>query len=176
MTMRDVVADLTALRIREYLADSPIGSSPLPSLRPPATPEQIAALAERAAQPLEPRYEEFLLLSDGMEGFYLNLSVLGCSDWFDRPSSRAGRALALLRVVDDAEFLQDVGLPASSSLFPVAVTPEGDQAIFLVDSKGAAPERFWWTGGGDSSFFGDFADLLRWATDNRSYEPRESVD
>ncbi|MGW2561023.1 SMI1/KNR4 family protein [Streptomyces sp. NPDC001514] len=176
MEMRRLVAELMAMLTREYLADSPVGTSTLPRLHPPATGERLAALADRAGQPLEPRYEEFLRLTDGLEGFYLDMPVLGCRDWEGGPTDRASAAISLLGILRESGIPEDVGLPSSSMLFPVSVNRDASEGIFLVDSAGAAPERFWLTGEGDSMFFEDFAELIGWVIDSRSCSPRETVD
>jgi hypothetical protein len=45
-----------------------LGRKPRPSLREPATDEEIAALEKKWGRPLPPTYENFLRLANGMEG------------------------------------------------------------------------------------------------------------
>jgi hypothetical protein len=174
MEIRQLVIQLMSKNLTEYLSESPVGLFPIPRIYPPAQEEQIAALERRAGQRLDAGYREFLSLTDGMDGFQLDMPVFGCRDWND-----GGRAFGSLRVRDETRedgTPADVGLPEDIELFPVSVDTDHARAIFMIEAPEVLPERFWWVGGGSSSFFGTFADLLAYAIDPRTYSPRETVD
>ncbi|WP_371612986.1 SMI1/KNR4 family protein [Streptomyces clavifer] len=170
MQMRELVTQVVAERVKEYFADSPVGTSPRPVIRPPAEPGALAELERRSTQSLEAGYREFLLLTDGLEGFPLLL--LGCRDW--QPGGMGEAAEEFRRTVLDSE-PEDVGVPPGTLLFPVAVNGDRSQGIFLIDTAGPAEERFWWTGEGDSFFFAGFADVLGFLTDAGSCNPKQSL-
>ncbi len=62
------------------------------------------------------------------------------------------------------DLLEAEGLPSSTHLIPVSVNGDAAHGIFMMDSKGAVPERFWWTGNGSSMLFSDLADLFAHTT------------
>ncbi|WP_424918508.1 SMI1/KNR4 family protein [Streptomyces sp. wa1064] len=169
MDMKEVVGRVVADLVREYFADSPMGASPLPVIRPPAEPGALAALERRSGQSFEEGYRAFLSLTDGLEGF--SLLLLGCRDWEPGGLGEAGEAFRETTWDSDPE---DVGVAPGTPLFPVAVNEDGSQGVFLIDPAGAE-ERFWLTGEGDSFFFRDFADVLVFLADASSCEPRESL-
>ncbi|MBL1286303.1 SMI1/KNR4 family protein [Streptomyces sp. For3] len=170
MQMRDLVTQVVVERVKEYFADSPVGTSPLPAIRSPADAAALAELERRSGQTLEAGYREFLLLTDGLEGF--SMLLLGCRDW--EPGGMGEAAEEFRETVLDSE-PEDVGVPLGAPLFPVAVNGDRSQGIFLIDTAGPAEERFWWTGEGDSFFFTGFADVLGFLTDAGSYNPKESL-
>jgi len=146
--------------------------TPQPVIHPPAKAEELIALERRAAQPLEAGYREFLLLTDGMEGF--SVVLLGSRDW--EPGGAGEAAEGFLRAVVESGTAEDVGIPPGTPLFPVAVNLDRSQGIFLIDTAGLAEERFWWTGEGDSLFFTGFAEILGYLIDVDSCDPRETLD
>lgn len=173
MGIRNLLADLVSQRIREYLSESPV-SGDVPRLYPPATEQQVAELGRYARQELEPGYKEFLLMADGMEGFFPGMRILGCRDWVDEGPEATSQQF--LEILQESGTPMDVGLPGNVVLFPVAIDGDAAQGIFMLQLSGSAPERFWWVGEGDSMFFGTFADLLGYLIDFDSYSPRDSVD
>lgn len=173
MEIRQLVGQLMSKNTEEYLSEAPGGGLPIPRLYPPASAERIAALEERAGQPLEAGYREFLALTDGMDGFGVTMAILGCHDWDE--GGRASAALAFLEGVREDGTAEDVGLPQDIGLFPVSVDVDGARAVFMLDRPDVLPERYWWIGEGSSSFFGTLADLIGHAIDPRSYSPREDV-
>ncbi|MER7553450.1 SMI1/KNR4 family protein [Streptomyces anulatus] len=169
MGMEDVVGHVVADLVREYFADSPVGASPRPVIRPPAEPGALAALERRSGQPFEEGYRAFLSLTDGLEGFPLLL--LGSRD---REPGGAGETAEAFRETTLDSDPEDVGVAPGTRLFPVAVNEDGSQGIFLIDPAGHE-ERFWLTGEGDSFFFKGFADVLGFLGDAGSCEPRTSL-
>ncbi|MEU6377580.1 SMI1/KNR4 family protein [Streptomyces sp. NPDC046909] len=173
MGVRSLLIELTTRKVREYLSEStPYGT--VPRIYPPATDEQIFALESIASQELDEKYREFLSLSDGMEGFFPGMRILGCRDWAQGESEKSG--LQFLDTLRESRTPVDVGLPEDTALFPVAIDEDEARGIFMLQAADILPERFWWVGEGDSMFFGDFADLLGYVVDMDSYFPRESVD
>ncbi|MBA4861458.1 SMI1/KNR4 family protein [Streptomyces sp. PSKA54] len=162
------------MRIREYLSETPVGLFPIPRLHTPAGQEEVVALEQRSGQPLEPHYREFLSLTDGVDGFYLTMPIFGCKDW--QEGGRAFSALRFLEALRESDTPVDVGLSEDIGLFPISVSQDGSQGIFMLNATDMLPERFWWVGEGSSSFFGTFGDLLTYAIDPRSYTPRETMD
>ncbi|MEU3890795.1 SMI1/KNR4 family protein [Streptomyces sp. NPDC029041] len=173
MEIRQLLGQLMSKNIVEYLSGVPGGGLPIPRLYPPASAERIAMLEERADQPLEGGYRELLALTDGMDGFGVTMSVLGCHDWDE--GRRATAALAFLEGVREDGTAEDVGLPEDVGLFPVSVDADGSRAVFMLNRPDVLPERYWWIGEGSSSFFGTLADLLGHAIDPRAYSPREEI-
>ncbi len=169
--MQEVVGQVVADLAREYFADSPVGASPLPVIRPPAEPGALAALERRSGQSFEAGYRAFLSLTDGLEGF--SLFLLGCRDWESGGRGEVGEAFRETTLDSDPEDV-GVGVAPGAPLFPVAVNEDGSQGVFLIDPAGAE-ERFWLTGEGDSFFFREFADVLGFLADAGSCEPRESL-
>ncbi len=173
MDIRRLVGQVMSESVVEHLSAGREEGLPIPRLYPPAGRERIAAFEERAGQRFEAGYREFLDLTDGMEGFGVMTSILGCHDWDE--GGRAEAALAFLEGVREDGTAVDVGLPEDITLFPVAVDADGSRAIFMLDRPDVLPERYWWVGEGSSSFFGTFADLLGRAVDPCSYVPREEI-
>lgn len=169
MGMKDVVGQIVADLAREYFADSLVGASPRPVIRPPADPGALAALERRSGQSLEQGYLAFLSLTDGLEGF--SLLLLGCRDWEPGGMGEIGEAFRETTLDSDPE---DVGVTPEAPLFPVAVNEDGSQGVFMIAPAGSE-ERFWLTGEGDSFFFKEFADVLGFLADPGSCEPRESL-
>lgn len=170
--MRNLLAELASQRICEYLSQVPV-SGTVPRLYPPATNQQITELGQYAEQELEPRYQEFLALTDGMDEFFPDMRILGCRDWGqDAPEATSQQFLEILR---ESGTPGDVGLPGDVLLFPVAIATDASRAIFMLRLPDLLPERFWWVGEGDSLFFGTFADVLGYVIDIDSYSPREGL-
>lgn len=167
--MQEVVGQVVADLVREYFADSPVGASPIPVIRPSAEPGALVALERRSGQSFEAGYRAFLSLTDGLEGF--SLLLLGCRDWESGGMGETGEALREATVDSEPE---DVGVVPGTPLFPVAVNEDGSQGVFMIDLAGAE-ERFWLTGEGDSFFFREFADVLGFLADAGSGEPRVSL-
>lgn len=174
MEMRLLVSQLMEKNIAEYLDGSSHGGFPVPRVFPPASAEQIEGLEGLAGQSLESGYREFLDLTDGMDGFRLDMPIFGCRDWISR--DRVNAAIALRGELREDGVPVDVGLPANVELFPISVDPEGASAIFMLNSSEVFVERIWWIGGGSSSFFRGFADLLAFAIDPQSCSPREVIE
>lgn len=173
MELRRLVAELAVQRIRDYLSEEPV-SGLVPRLFPPAGEAKIVALGVYAKQPLDPDYREFLSLTDGMDGFFPDMRMLGCKDRVNEGSEL--RALQFLEVLRDAGTPVDVGLPEDVSLFPVAIDEDASRGIFMLYAPRVLQERFWWVGEGDSMFFHTFADVLGYLLDANSYEPRDFID
>ncbi|MDX3574856.1 SMI1/KNR4 family protein [Streptomyces sp. ID05-47C] len=174
MDIRELVGQVMNKSVTEYLSEVSEGLIQIPRLYPPATAGQLVALEQRAGQSLEPHYRSFLLLTDGMDGFHLDMPLFGCHDWDE--GERAVDGLAFLEGVREDGTAEDVGLPLDVGLFPVSVDADRCRAIFMLERPEVLPERFWWVGEGSSSFFGNFADLLGYAIDSSSYSPREEVN
>ncbi|MFE3641321.1 SMI1/KNR4 family protein [Streptomyces sp. NPDC059169] len=170
--MRRLVSELMARRVDEHLAD-PFEASAIPRIYPPASQREVSRLEVTAGQSLDRYYRDFLSVTDGMDGFYLSHCVLGCRN---RSGARGTGALQFRDGAREDGTPADVGLPGDVVLFPVSVNRDVSQAIFMIDCPDVLPERIWWLGEGDSMFFGNFADLLGYANDPRSYTPRETVD
>ncbi|MCX4790028.1 MULTISPECIES: SMI1/KNR4 family protein [unclassified Streptomyces] len=168
--MRELVGQVMATLVKAYFADSPMGAGSRPAIRPPAEPGALAELERHAGQSLEAGYRQFLLLTDGLEGFPLVL--LGCQDW--EPGGLGEAAEEFRETVLDSD-PEDVGVSPETPCFPVAVNADRSQGIFLIDTVGPAEERFWWTGEGDSFYFVGFADVLAFLNDAGSCDPRESL-
>ncbi|MEV5989665.1 SMI1/KNR4 family protein [Streptomyces sp. NPDC052051] len=173
MEIQQMLAKLMAKNTAEYLSMGPGTFLPIPRLYPPASAAQIAALEQRAGQRLEPGYREFLLLTDGMDGFNMTMPLFGCHDWDE--GVRVAEALVFLAGIHEDATTEDVGLPADVGLFPVSVDDDRTRAIFMLDCPDALPERFWKIGEGSSSFFGTFTDMLGFTLDPHSYAPRETI-
>ncbi|MGQ4727938.1 MULTISPECIES: SMI1/KNR4 family protein [Streptomyces] len=169
MGMKEVVGQIVADLAREYFADSPVGASPRPVIRPSADSGALAALERRSGQSFEQGYLAFLSLTDGLEGF--SLLLLGCRDWEPGGMGEIGEAFRETTLDSDPE---DVGVAPETPLFPVAVNEDGSQGVFMIAPAGSE-ERFWLTGEGDSFFFKEFADVLGFLADPGSCEPRESL-
>ncbi|GHC55801.1 SMI1/KNR4 family protein [Streptomyces cinnamoneus] len=166
--MRDLIAKLVEKRIQEAAQDPGI-YSPI-KFRPSATREQLTELESFMGQALEPRYREFLSVSDGLENFYFEMPILGCRDW---PESAAlVRAQSFQELILDMGTLEDEGLPSSARLTPVSVDEDETSGIFMIDTQGAMRERFWWTGDGSSLLFPDFAEVIAYVVDPASYLSR----
>lgn len=92
MQMRELVTQVVAERVKEYFADSPVGTSPRPVIRPPAEPGALAELEHRSTQSLEAGYREFLLLTDGLEGFpsCCSAAATGSPEEWARPLRNSG--------------------------------------------------------------------------------------
>ncbi len=172
--MLRLVRDLAVDRVSRYFSEDPVGVSAIPRIYPPAKHEELVALEQRSGQLIEATYRDFLSLTDGMDGFHLDMSVLGCKDI--EGGVLAKLAARFLQGVREDVTTEDVGLPAEIGLFPIAVNGDCSRAIFMIDAPDILPERIWWVGEGDSMFFGTFADLLSYALDRLSYNPRETVD
>ncbi|MFB8778061.1 hypothetical protein [Streptomyces broussonetiae] len=102
--MRDWTGELVDRRMREHMADTDPGMSPMPKLYPPAAEKEIDALEICSGQRLTPQYRSFLLRSDGMENFYFHMPVLGCRDWREGTVGfqRAQEFRALIEDMDTA--------------------------------------------------------------------------
>ncbi|WP_146238432.1 SMI1/KNR4 family protein [Streptomyces sp. Act143] len=172
MGIRDLLIELTNQMIREHFSKTPIYGI-VPRIYPPATRQQIAALGEFFGQDLEQGYSEFLALTDGLDGFYPGMRILGCRDWLREGSE--GIPIQYLEILRESGTPADVGLPGDVNLSPVAIDSDGTDGIFMLKAPEILPERFWWIGEGSSSFFGTFADLLGFAIDPLSYSPRGEV-
>ncbi|MEV5816603.1 SMI1/KNR4 family protein [Streptomyces mutabilis] len=175
MDMRQLTGQLMSVRIAEYLAGDPVGLFPTPRLYPPAGPVAVRALEERARQPLEGGYREFLSLTDGLDGFGLTMPLFGGKDWAEED----GPGTAALHYLDglwEAGTPVDVGLPEDVALFPVSVNKDVSAGVFMLHRPDVLPERWWWIGEGSSFFFPTFVDLLAFAIDPLSSAPREYVD
>ncbi|MET9146380.1 SMI1/KNR4 family protein [Streptomyces sp. NPDC004042] len=174
MDIPRLIGQLMSVRVVEYLEEDPVGLFPIPRLYPPAGPQQVRALEVRAGQQLEAGYRTFLSFSDGLDGFHLTMPLFGCKDWREED----GMGVASLRFLDglrDTGIPADVGLPEDVVLFPVSVNRDVSQGVFMLDLPEALPERWWWVGEGSSSFFENFADLLKYAIDPLPLSPREYV-
>ncbi|MEU9272454.1 SMI1/KNR4 family protein [Streptomyces sp. NPDC048251] len=174
MEIWQLVAQVMHKSVTEYLSKRTESQLPIPRLYPPAAGEELVMLEQRARQALEPQYSAFLSLTDGMDGFSLDMPLFGCRDWGE--GGRVTQGFAFLEGLREDGTPEDVGLPGGVSLFPVSVDAEGARAIFMIDCPDVLAERFWWVGEGSSSFFKTFADLLGYVIDPRSYSPREEVD
>ncbi|MFF6774574.1 SMI1/KNR4 family protein [Streptomyces sp. NPDC012637] len=155
-----------------HFANSPIGGSSVPTVHPPTSADQIAELQRRFNGYLEPSYREFLLSTDGMQGD--SFTYLGCRDW--TPGGRGKDAAAYLKVLEDADTAWDVGIPRGVALFPVAIDEFGRDGIFMLNLGSDVPYRFWRVGGGSSSFFVDFYEVLAYMADLTSLHPVETLD
>ncbi|MGW4698952.1 SMI1/KNR4 family protein [Streptomyces sp. NPDC004285] len=171
MELADLIGEVMRERLKAYFDD--FGLWPLPRIHPPAGGEQVAALEEKAGQPLEDHYRQFLALTDGLDGFHLSMPIFGCHDWTGGHGVAAALRFQAVLLEDDA--LADVGLPSGTSLFPVSVNDDRSQGIFMIDARPGVPERFWWVGDGESQFFGTFVDVLSYVVDRTSYAPRAEV-
>ncbi|MEU1310132.1 SMI1/KNR4 family protein [Streptomyces cinnamoneus] len=163
-----MIAQLIEKRAQEAMEDPGI-YSPI-KLCPSATQEQLTELESVVGQVLEPRYREFLSVSDGLENFYFEMPILGCRDWPE--SSALVRAQSFLELILDMGTLEDEGLPSSTALAPVSVDEDGTSGIFMIDTGSAMRERFWWVGDGSSLLFPDFADVIAYVIDPASYLSR----
>lgn len=170
MRMRERVGQVVAALVKEYFAESPVGTGPRPAIRPPADLGAVDRLERRSGQSFEAGYREFLSLTDGLEGFPLLL--LGCQDW--EPGGMGEAAEEFRETVLDSG-PEDVGLAPGTPLFPVAVNADRSEGIFLIDAAGQAEGRFWWTGEGNSFFFERFADVLAFLHDPGSRAPGETL-
>ncbi|WP_411575324.1 SMI1/KNR4 family protein [Streptomyces mutabilis] len=175
MDMRQLTGELMSVRIAQYLAEDPVGLFPIPRLYPPAGTDAVRALGERARQPLEAGYREFLSLTDGLDGFDLTMPLFGCKDWVEEDGPGA-TALHFLDGLWEADTPVDVGLPEDVALFPVSVNKDVSVGVFMLHRPDVLPERWWWIGEGSSFFFPTFVDLLGYAIDPLSSAPREYVD
>ncbi len=163
--LQEMIAQLVEKRARE-VAEEP-GAYSLIQLRPSATEEQLAELQSVVGQALEPRYREFLSVSDGLDNFYFEMPILGCQDW---PESAALiRAQSFLELILDMGTLEDEGLPSTSRLVPVSVDEDETNGIFMIDTLGATQDRFWWVGEGSSLLFPDFAAVMAYVIDPAGY-------
>lgn len=163
-----MIARLMEKRAQE-VAEDPTIYSPM-KLRPPATQEQLVELEGLVGQALEPRYREFLSISDGLENFHFEMPVLGCQDWPD--SSALARAQSFFELILDMGTPEDEGLPSTARLVPVSVDEDETTGIFMIDAQGVIAERFWWVGDGSSLLFPDFADVISYVVDPASYLSR----
>lgn len=171
MDVAHLIGSIMSERLKEYLEDVELW--PLPRIYPPARAAEITEIEKESGQLLEAEYRRFLTLTDGMDGFYLSMPILGCHDW--RAGGRSAAALRFQEILLEDDGLADVGLPDDVKLFPVSVNADASQAIFMIDAGGDVPERFWWVGDGESQFFGTFTDLLSYVVDSSSYSPRECI-
>ncbi|MFI8092403.1 hypothetical protein ACIF9R_29445 [Streptomyces sp. NPDC086080] len=160
--MLDWISELVERRMREYAMDTDPAMSPAPKLHPPATGEEIHALEIHSGHQLTPEYRGFLLQSDGMENFCFHMPILGCRDWREA-TGEFRRAQEFCELIEDMETAADVGLPDSVRLMPVSVDVDVTQGIFMIDTKGAVPERFWWVGNGSSDLFHELSDIFKYA-------------
>ncbi|MFK0017303.1 SMI1/KNR4 family protein [Streptomyces sp. NPDC091027] len=172
MDLSHVVAGLFQKCLECYFEETRVWR--LPKLRPPASEQQIAAWEQICGQEIDADFRGFLRLTDGMEGLYFTMSILGCSDW-EAGSLRTLAAREYAESVSSGEVHDDVGLEDSVKIFPIAVNADASDGIFLIESL-VAPERIWWTGQGSSRFFGTFRNLLEYCTDRSLYSPRDTVD
>ncbi|MCZ9350975.1 hypothetical protein NGM36_14380 [Streptomyces mutabilis] len=108
--MRQLTGQLMSVRIAQYLAENPVGLFPIPRLYPPAGPDAVRALGERARQPLEAGYREFLSLTDGLDGFDLTMPLFGCKDWVEEDGPGAA-ALHFLDGLWEADTPVDLAFP-----------------------------------------------------------------
>ncbi|MCX4546139.1 SMI1/KNR4 family protein [Streptomyces sp. NBC_01565] len=171
MDIPELIGELVRERLAEYFED--VDLWPIPRIYPPADEKQLELLERQSGQRLEETYGAFLALTDGLDGFYLTMPILGCKDWGS--NGPAQRALRFRDMLMESGTPEDVGLPRDVELFPISVNEDASQAIFMIGSDAGIPERFWWVGEGDSQFFGTFADLLAYALDSSLYSPRENV-
>ncbi|MFG3001924.1 hypothetical protein [Streptomyces sp. NPDC048340] len=132
----------------------------------------MSELERRCGQPLEISYREFLATTNGMEHFYLDLSAFGTRDW--PAGERVVDAIDFGETLREIALTQDVGLPQSVDMFPVAIDEDSTVGIFMINVEGVG-ERFWWVGNGDSMFFNGFLDILSYTLDPSSIEPRSEV-
>ncbi|WP_104820187.1 SMI1/KNR4 family protein [Kitasatospora sp. MMS16-BH015] len=163
--MSDWVFNVVDRRSREHMADSDPWMSPPPGLRSPATPEQLIELEGWMGQPLDADYAEFLLQSDGMEHFYLNMPVLGWQDWAGGEPPQGAREF---RDMMQGEFCVDAGLAPDVALAPVSVNEDASRAIFMIPAE-TGKGRFLWTGEGDQMFFPTFRELFECAAGTRDW-------
>ncbi|MEU3350539.1 SMI1/KNR4 family protein [Streptomyces sp. NPDC037389] len=139
-------------------------------LRPPASAQQLVEFEETLGSALERSYRDFLSVSDGLDGFYVDMVILGCRDWPDSPELKV--AQSFLDMVLDVEMLEDEDLPSSTKLVPVAVNSDATHGIFMIDTQGAVAERYWWTGNGSSMLFRDLNEVFAYVIDPREYLSR----
>ncbi|UQX04764.1 SMI1/KNR4 family protein [Streptomyces sp. RerS4] len=150
MKLANLIIELIRENVKAHFDD--LGLWPLPRIYAPAGSERVAALEEKAGQPLEEHYRRFLALTDGLDGFHLSMPIFGCHDWSD--GGRAADALRFREILLEDDALADVGLPEGTSLFPVSINDDRSQDIFMIDAGPGVPERFWWVGGGKTSCSG----------------------
>ncbi|MCX4721869.1 SMI1/KNR4 family protein [Streptomyces virginiae] len=172
MDLSEVVARVVQRCLEDYFEDTQVWR--LPALRPPASEQQIIAFERLSGQEIDADLGAFLRLTDGMDGFYFTMSILGCTEW-DAGSNRTHAAREYLDSISSGDVHEDVGLESSVKIFPVAVNADASDGIFLIKSS-VAPERIWWTGQGSSRFFHTFRNLLEYSMDRSLYSPRDCVD